>query len=148
MIYIGADHRGFTLKEYIKRRLAEDNLMYEDKGGLALIQQDDYVDYALAVGEAVVASLDHRGVLVCGSGAGVDMVANKIDGVRCALVQDEMRAKQARQHEDANVIALPADILEGEQAYQVVKAFLSTPFSGEERHKRRLEKMAEVEKNH
>lgn len=147
MNYIGADHRGFKLKEYIKKRFAEDNIMYEDKGDLTFIQQDDYVDYAVAVAEAVKQSPDHKGILLCGSGAGVDMVANKIDGIRCALVQDEMRAKQAREHEDANVIALPADILGEEAAYQVIKAFLSTPFSGEDRHKRRLEKMAEVEKN-
>ncbi len=146
MIYIGADHRGFKLKEYIKKRFVEDNLMYEDKGDLTYTQQDDYVDYAVAVSEAVKESLDHKGILLCGSGAGVDMVANKIDGIRCALVQDEMRAKQAREHENANVIALPADILGEEQAYQIIKAFLATPFSGEDRHKRRLDKMVEVEK--
>lgn len=148
MIYIGADHRGFKLKEYIKKRFNEENIMYEDKGDMTLTEQDDYVDYAKAVSEAVKQSPDHKGILICGSGAGVDMVANKIDGIRCALVQDEMRAKQAREHEDANVIALPADVLDDEAGYQLTKTFLTTPFSGEERHRRRLEKMAEVEKTH
>lgn len=146
MIYIGADHRGFKLKEYLKKRLEEEKIPFVDKGNVVLESQDDYVDYAKAVGEEVVKDPLHKGVLVCGSGAGVDMVANKIEGVRCALVQDSLRAKQAREHEDANVIALPADILHPEEAYEVVKTFFETPFSGDERHIRRLKKMAEVEK--
>ncbi len=148
MIYIGADHRGYKLKEYIKKRFSEEGIAFEDKGDLEMNSQDDYVDYARAVGEEVIKDETHKGVLICGSGAGVDMVANKIDGVRCALVQDGMRAKQARQHEDANIIALPADILGEEDGYQIVKTFMDEPFSGDERHKRRLEKMEEVEKQY
>ncbi len=145
MIYIGADHRGFTHKEYIKKRLAEDNISFEDKGDSELNNQDDYVDYAKAVSEEVIKDSSHRGVLLCGSGVGVDMVANKVDGVRCSLVHNAQGAIQSRQHEDANVIALPADSLQQEEAYQIVKTFLDTPFSGEERHIRRLEKMKEIE---
>lgn len=148
MLYLGADHRGFPLKEYIKKRLAEDAIEFEDKGDLTLDPGDDYVDFAKLVGDEVIKDESHRGVLICGSGVGVDMVANKIDGVRCALVSDITRAQQSRQHEDVNIIALPADLLEEEVGYQIVKAFLETPFSEEERHKRRLEKMHEVEENH
>ena len=148
MIYLGADHRGFKLKEYIKKRLSEDELEFVDKGDLVLDPEDDYVDFAKLVASEVIQDEKHRGVLICGSGVGVDMVANKIDGVRCALVGDAARAEQSRQHEDVNVIALPSDILEEETGYQIVKAFLNTPFSGEERHVRRLEKMKEVEETH
>ncbi len=148
MLYIGADHRGYKLKEYIKKRLVEDQVEFEDKGDMKLDPADDYVDFAKSVGDEVVRDANHRGVLICGSGVGVDMVANKIDGVRCALVGDIVRAEQSRQHEDVNVIALPADLLEEEIGYQIVKAFLKTPFSGEERHVRRLEKMREVEDQH
>ena len=146
MIYLGADHRGFKLKEYLKKRLEEDGVAFVDKCDTVLDSQDDYVDYAKAVGEEVTKDPEHKGILACGSGAGVDMVANKIDGVRCALVQDSMRAKQAREHENANVVALPADILSAEQAYEVVKTFIDTPFPGDARHLRRLQKMEEVEK--
>lgn len=145
MIYIGADHRGFKLKEYLKKRLEEEQIEFVDKGNTQLDSQDDYVDFAQAVGDEVAKNVDSRGILVCGSGAGVDMVANKIDGIRSALVQDGARAKQAREHEDANVLALPADILGEEEAYQIVTVFLQTAFSNEERHKRRLEKMHEIE---
>ena len=148
MIYLGADHRGFKLKEYIKKRLSEDEMEFTDKGDLVLDPQDDYVDFAKLVSDEVIKDEKNRGVLICGSGVGVDMVANKIDGVRCALVGDVTRAEQSRQHEDVNVIALPADILEEEVGYQIVKAFLNTEFSGEERHVRRLEKMQEVEDSH
>ena len=148
MLYLGADHRGFELKEYIKKRLEEDGIQFEDKGDKVLDPGDDYVDFAKLVGDEVIKDKDHRGVLMCGSGVGVDMVANKIDGVRCALVSDVERSEQSRQHEDVNVIALPADIVNKEDAYQIVKAFLETPFSGEERHVRRLEKLHDVEEEH
>lgn len=145
MIYIGADHRGFELKERLNKLLKEGGYQLTDLGDNVLNQQDDYVDYAIKVASAVKGGEGNMGILLCGSGVGVDMVANKIDGVRCALVFDEERAIQAREHENANVIALPADVLDEETAYKIVKAFLDTPFSNEERHKRRLEKIDEVE---
>jgi ribose 5-phosphate isomerase B len=147
MIYIGADHRGYKHKEYIKRRFTEENLAFVDKGDEVLNSQDDYVDYAKAVGDEVIKDPSHKGVLLCGSGVGVDMVANKIDGVRCSLVHDNSGAQQSREHEDANVIALPADKLHEEEAYQIIKTFLTTPFSGEARHVRRLEKMKQIEEH-
>lgn len=145
MIFIGADHRGFELKEWLLERLEEDGYSVRDLGNFHLDPKDDYVDYAKKVAESVKNVATNKGILLCGSGAGVDMVANKIDGIRSALVQDRERAIQARKHEDANVISLPADILEKDEAYEIIKAFLTTDFSGDERHERRLKKMKEVE---
>lgn len=148
MIYIGADHRGFDLKERIKKRLIDDGFQVTDLGSDHLDPQDDYVIFAHKVAEATVQDPENRGVILCGSGAGVDMVANKVDGIRSALVFDAIRAKQAREHEDANVISLPADTLDEETSYEIIKVFLQTKFNGEERHVRRLHEMEEVEKEH
>lgn len=145
MIYIGSDHRGFELKERLKKRLVDNGLTVTDLGNDHLDPQDDYVDFAQDVAEAVKGSVGNKGILLCGSGAGMDMVANKVKGIRSALVFDTQRAVQAREHEDANVITLPADILDEQQAYEITKAFLETGFSGEERHVRRLEKMGKIE---
>lgn len=144
-VYLGADHRGFELKNALIARLENENYETVDMGDLRFDKDDDYVDFAKRVAEAVADDDQAKGILMCGSGAGVDMVANKVDGVRSALVTDVARAVQARQHEDANVLSLPADMLNDQQAWQIVEAFLNTPFSGEERHERRLEKMEQVE---
>ncbi len=148
MIYLGADHRGFELKTSLKKRLLDEGLQVTDLGADRLDPTDDYVDFAQKVAEATVEDEINKGIILCGSGAGVDMVANKINGVRSALVFDIARAKQAREHEDANVISLPADILDEESAWEMVKIFIDTPFSGEERHIRRLNKIEEIEKEH
>lgn len=148
MIFIGADHRGFELKEKLKQHLTDEGFETIDLGNDHLDENDDYVVFAEKVARAVVGDENNYGIILCGSGAGVDMVANKINGVRSALVFDEPRARQAREHEDANVISLPADTLDGEEAFRIVKAFLTTEFSGEERHERRLEEMEEVEQEH
>ena len=148
MIYLGADHRGFELKERIKKRLLDEGYEVIDLGNNHLDPADDYVDFAHSVADATSSNPSNRGVLFCGSGAGVDMVANKVEGVRSALVFDVSRAVQARQDEDANVISLLADTLDEESTYEIVKTFLETEFSGEPRHKRRLEKMQKVEEEH
>lgn len=145
MIFIGADHRGFELKERLKKRLMDDGWQITDLGNDHLDPSDDYVIFAEKVAKAVVNDKTNFGIILCGSGAGVDMVANKIDGVRSALVFDVARAKQARSHEDANVISLPADTLDEEEAYEFIKTFLITPFSQEARHIRRLEEMKKIE---
>jgi ribose 5-phosphate isomerase B len=145
MIFIASDHRGFDLKKRLERRLLDEGFDVADLGNDNLDPSDDYVIFAEKVAEAVVADAVNRGIILCGSGAGVDMVANKVDGIRSALVFDLPRAVQAREHEDANVIALPADTLDEESALEIVKAFLTTEFSGDERHIRRLEEMKEVE---
>lgn len=148
MIFIGADHRGFELKEKLKKHLIEEGFEIADLGNDHLDPQDDYVIFAHKVADAVAGDPKNRGIILCGSGAGVDMVANKVEGVRSALVFDVPRAIQAREHEDANIISLPADTLDEKVAFEIVKALLTTEFSGEERHKRRLEEMKEVEEEH
>jgi ribose 5-phosphate isomerase B len=145
MIYIGADHRGWELKEELKRRLANDGIEVEDLGNEQLDPNDDYVDFAKAVAQTVANDSDSKGILVCGSGVGVDMAANKVRGARSCLVFDEKRAIQSREHEDANVLCLGSDILIADDAYEIVKAFIQTPFSGEERHVRRLNKLKELD---
>ncbi len=148
MIYLGADHRGFELKNKLKEHLVNEGFEVTDLGNDHLDPSDDYVDFAHKVADAVVQDPVNRGIILCGSGVGVDIVANKVSGVRCALVQDAQRAVQSRQHEDANILALPADILDEEQTYGIARAFLTTEFSGEQRHERRLEKLEEVEEEH
>lgn len=148
MIYLGADHRGFELKQRLKKRLLDEGFEVTDLGAENFLPGDDYVIYAHKVADAVAGGENDRGIILCGSGAGVDMVANKIPGVRSALVFDVPRAVQAREHENANVISLPADTLDEEQAFEITKAFLTTEFSGAERHKRRLQEMQEVEEDH
>jgi ribose 5-phosphate isomerase B len=145
MLYLGSDHRGFQLKEKLKDKLISDGVTIEDLGNTKFDPKDDYPIFAEKVANAVTVSLDNKGIVLCGSGVGVDMVANKVDGVRCALVQDEERVKQSREHEDINMLALPADIIDEEKAYKMVKIFLETPFSGDERHLRRLEEVKKVE---
>lgn len=145
MIYLGADHRGFELKGRLYRRLLDEGYEVTDLGNDHFDPADDYVDFAQKVAEAVVNDPKNKGIILCGSGAGVDMTANKIDGVRSALVPDVQRAKQAREDEDANILSLSADTLDEENAWEIVRTFLETPFSGETRHLRRLQKLEEVE---
>lgn len=144
-VFLGADHRGFELKKGLIGRLENEGYETVDMGDLRNDPDDDYVDFAKRVAESVVDEPQARGILICGSGAGVDMVANKVDGVRSALVTDVARAVQARQHEDANVVSLPADMVDEQLAWNIIVAFLNTPFSEDERHIRRLEKMSQVE---
>lgn len=148
MIYLGADHRGFELKERLKKHLIAEGFEVTDLGNDHLDPSDDYVIFAHKVADAVANDYKNRGIILCGSGAGVDMVANKVDGVRSALVFDVARAKQAREHEDANVLSLPADTLDEETAFEISKTFLTTGFSGEERHVRRLKELEKVEEEH
>lgn len=147
MIYIGADHRGFELKTRLYKRLVDQGYQVTDLGNDHLDPSDDYVDFAAKVGEAVVGDLKNRGILLCGSGVGVDIAANKLDGVRSALVDDVKKAQAARNDDNANVLSLPADSLDEETAFEIIKVFLDTDFSGEERYQRRIEKVEELEKS-
>lgn len=147
MIYLGADHRGFELKTRLFKRLFDEGYEVTDLGNDHLDPSDDYVDFAQDVAGAVVGGQGNIGILFCGSGAGVDITANKFDGIRSALVFDLARAKQAREDDNANVISLPADILDEEKAWEIIKIFIQTPFSEDERHKRRLKKLQNIEEN-
>lgn len=149
MIYLAADHRGFQLKEAIKGFLAGRSIGFEDVGALTYADGDDYVDFAQAASEKIAENpLEHKGIFLCGSGHGVDMVANKFKGIRAALCWNVQVAKQSREHEDANVLVLPTDWLDEALAEEIVMAWLGASFSGEERHVRRIGKIAELEQSH
>ena len=142
MIYLGADHRGFRLKEEIKKFLAEKNYQFEDMGNLAYDPNDDYTDFAKLVAKKVSEKPEeNKGILICGSGVGVDIVANKFKGVRSALADGVQTAKQSREHDDTNVLSLPADEVNFEIAKQIITVWLETPFSNGEKYKRRIGKI-------
>ena len=142
MIYLGADHRGFQLKEEIKKFLAEKKYQFEDMGNFAYDPSDDYTDFAKLVAQKVSEKPEERkGVLICGSGVGGDITANKFQGVRSALADDIATAKQSREHDDANVLSLPANEVGFELAKQILETWLTTPFSNGEKYKRRIDKM-------
>ena len=144
MIYLGTDHRGFQLKEKIKQWLSEWGYQYEDMGALEYNKEDDYPDFAKAVAEKVAAESDTRGILVCGSGVGVVIAANKIKGIRAGTAISAPQMKDSVSDENTNILGISADYL-SEQAQEIVKAFLETKFSGEERHIRRIEKIKILE---
>jgi len=142
MIYLGADHRGFQLKEEIKKFLAEKKYQFEDMGNFAYDPNDDYTDFAKLVAQKVSEKPEERkGVLICGSGVGVDITANKFHGVRSALADDVATAKQSREHDNTNVLSLPADEVNFELAKQILETWLATPFSNGEKYKRRIDKI-------
>ena len=143
-IAVGADHAGFPLKQDVLQWLGELGHDVLDCGtdGPASV---DYSDFARAVGEAVRAGQAELGVLVCGTGQGVAMAANKMRGVRCALCNDPYSARLTREHNDANVLAMGARVIGPGLARDVLEQFLGTPFSSEARHQRRIDKMMELE---
>lgn len=150
MIYIGADHRGYELKEEIKKFLYELDYQYEDLGAFELNKDDDYPDFATAVSEAVVLSLskgeDSKGILICGSGIGIAVAANKIKGVRAGTAYNPDQVQASVNDENLNVLAISSDFTSDEVAKEIVKAFLDTPFGQDERYLRRLKKIEELEK--
>ena len=142
MLYIGADHRGFKLKEEIKNFLAEKNYQFEDMGNFAYNPNDDYTDFAKLVAQKVSEKPEeNKGILICGSGVGVDITANKFHGVRSALADDIQTAKQSRAHDDTNVLSLPADEVDFTLAQKIITVWLETSFSNGEKYKRRINKI-------
>jgi RpiB/LacA/LacB family sugar-phosphate isomerase len=144
-VVVGADHRGYQLKDEIAAALRQAGHEALDVGTNSG-ESVDYPDYARAVGEAVRDGRAERGVLVCGSGVGASIAANKLRGVRAALCHDTYSARQGVEHDDMNVLCLGSRVVGSELALELVKAFLGARFSGEERYRRRLEKVAEMER--
>src|SRR3989344_2896599 len=144
MIYVGADHRGYELKEKIKQWLDELGYKYEDMGALEYNKDDDYPDHAKAVGDKVVSNPEHKGILTCGSGIGIAIAANKIKGVRAGTATSAEQAKASVNDEDLNVLAISADYTSEAEAQEIVKTFLETKFSSAERHARRVNKIKEL----
>ncbi|MCS7185405.1 MAG: ribose 5-phosphate isomerase B [Armatimonadetes bacterium] len=143
-IALGSDHAGFELKEWLKERLEEAGYECQDFG-THVPQSCDYPDFSVAVAHAVASGEFDTGIVICGTGIGSSIAANKIPGIRCALCWNEYTARMARTHNDANVLALGARVIGNELAWEIVKVWLETPFSGEERHRRRLEKISTLE---
>ena len=147
-VIIGADHRGFALKEDLKMFLEAGSYNVEDIGAESFVSTDDYPDYAQVVGAKVASEKGSRGIVVCGSGEGVCVVANKVPGVRAAAVYSTDLAQSAREHLDANVMTLSADATDQDTARAIALVFLTTDFSKEERHIRRIEKITNIEKQY
>lgn len=145
MLYLGADHRGFSLKEELKKWLLEKNIPFEDVGNKVLDPLDDDVDFARALAETIVSTEDARGIAICGSGTGMCVAANKVKGVRCAVAINKDLVKQDREHDNINMLSIPAQATAVELACQMVETFLKTDFSGQEKYQRRLNKMAALE---
>lgn len=137
MISLGSDHGGYELKQEVIKFLEKKGLEYKDYGCYNT-ESCDYPDFARAAAAAVADGSCDRGIVICTTGIGVSIVANKVHGVRCALCTSLNQAKMTRLHNDANMLALGASTVTAEQALEIVDMFLSTEFSGEERHVRRV----------
>jgi ribose 5-phosphate isomerase B len=142
-IAIGADHAGFQLKDTLKKLLDEMAILYEDVG-TSSAQAVDYPDFAKTVAEGVAGGRFDRGILVCGTGVGMAIAANKVAGVRAANIVDTDTARLAREHNDLNVLTLGARVLPESRAREIVKTFLQTSFEGG-RHATRVEKIHAIE---
>ena len=143
MIAIGSDHGGFALKQEIMKHLEERKLEYIDFGPYSS-DSCDYPQYGAAVGRAVASGSCERGILICGTGIGISISANKIHGVRAALCGDCFSAEMTRRHNDANIVALGARVVGPGLALKIVDTFLDTEFEGG-RHARRIEQMMALE---
>src|SRR5687767_4036931 len=146
-IAIGADHAGFELKEKLRDCLRDLGHQAIDAG---TVNTDpvDYPDYAEAVGKFILAGKAERGVLVCGSGVGASVAANKLPGIRAALCHDTYSARQGVEHDDMNILVLGARVIGVEMARELVEHFLAAKFNGEERHQRRVEKIKALERRY
>ncbi len=148
-IYLGADHRGWELKNKIGEWLTGKGHTVHDVGAEKMDEKDDYPDYAFKVAEAVAEQPhERRGIVLCGSGAGMAVAANKVAGVRAALMHEPKITEAARQDDDINILALGADFISEETAKTVVEAFLETAFDPAERHVRRVGEMLQYEGQH
>ncbi|MEU4474266.1 ribose-5-phosphate isomerase [Micromonospora sp. NPDC023888] len=145
-VYLGSDHAGFELKVHLANHLAKQGYDVVDVGPHSYDPDDDYPTFCLHTGDQVVADETGLGVVIGGSGNGEQIAANKVAGVRAALAWSVETAQLARQHNDANVVAIGARQHTLDDATGIVEAFLNTPFSGNERHARRITQVAEYEK--
>lgn len=143
MIAIGSDHGGYSLKQVIMKHLDERGLEYHDFGTYSE-ESCDYPDYGEAVGRAVASGEYERGIIICGTGIGISISANKVHGIRAALCGDCFSAEMCRRHNDANILALGERVMGQGLAIKICDIFLDTPFDGG-RHARRVEKMMAIE---
>ena len=146
-IFIGADHRGYELKEKIATWLFDLNYEFEDLGADHLDNSDDYTKYASEVASMVAKRPHSRGVLLCGSGVGADIVANKFDGIRASIGKNVLQVKAGRHDDDMNILVIAADYTIEKEAKAMLIAFLETKFSEKERYERRIEDIQKIEAN-
>jgi len=146
-IYIGADHRGFELKDKISRWLFEMEHAYFDVGALKIDPNDDYTKYAEGVASLVAKNTGSRGILLCGSGVGVEVMANKFDGIRASVGKNVLQVEAGRNDDDMNILVIAADFTSEKEAKAMLIAFLETKFSGKVRYERRLEEIEKIEAN-
>ena len=142
-IVIGSDHGGYLLKEHIKKYLEENNYDIEDYGTHSL-ESVDYPEFGQRVAEAVAQGKYKKGILVCGTGLGISIAANKVKGIRAVVVSESFSAKMSHLHNDANILALGGRVVGPDLAVEIVDVWLNTPFEGG-RHAKRLEKIREIE---
>ena len=146
-IAIGADHAGYDLKNYLYEKIESMGHSIVDVGAQTLDPDDDYPDFAKAVGKQVSSQESDRGILVCGSGVGASIAANKIVGIRASICHDIYSAHQGVEHDDMNILCIGALVVEKNLASELASNFIKAKFSGKERHIRRLNKVFELESN-
>lgn len=145
MIAVGCDHAGLDLKLEVIKYLYENNLSYKDFGTYSN-ESCDYPDYAEAVAKSVLNHECERGILICGTGIGISIAANKFKGIRAALCSDTYSAHATREHNDANILAMGSRVVGPGLAVDIVKTFLNTPFSNDQKHIARINKIENIEK--
>lgn len=144
-IFIGADHRGFELKNKLIEFLQDQNIRVEDLGNYSFDQEDDYPDYAKKVAQAVLQNIDEfLGILVCGSGAGVSIAANRSSRIRCAVAINEDQVKHVRENDHANILAISSDHTDFETAKKYIEVFLGAKPNQEQKYIRRIKKLDEA----
>mgnify|MGYP001069027495 CR=1 FL=1 len=142
MIYLGADHRGYNLKEEIKNFLEQEKIKFQDLGNLKYDEEDDYPDFAKKVAEKISSnSKKDKGILICGAGIGMSIAANKFKKVRAGLCLSGYMAKRAVEEDDINILCLAADITDVGTSERIIKEWLKAKFRNEARYKRRLKKI-------
>ena len=144
-IAIGADHAGYELKQELKEFLSSQGHQVEDVGAHALEPTDDYPDFTSVLAERVASRDAERGIMVCGSGVGASVAANKVKGIRASVCHDTYSAHQGVEHDDMNVLCLGARVVGGELARELANAFVAASYTGDERHQRRLGKVLDME---
>ena len=144
MIALGSDHAGFELKQAIMKHLDERKIEYKDYGTYSA-DSCDYAVYAEKTARAVVGGECELGLLFCGTGVGISIAANKVKGVRACCCSDLFSAEMTRLHNNANILCLGGRVVSVEKATEIVDIFLDTPFSGEERHQRRIDQITDIE---
>jgi ribose 5-phosphate isomerase B len=145
-VAIAGDHAGFSLKKWLVQELSKEGLQITDLGAFDETPSD-YPDFARSLGKAVTSGQAERGILVCGSGIGACVAANKIKGIRAGLAHDAYSGHQGVEHDDMNVLCLGSRVIGPAPALEIARAFLAAKFTNEERHARRLKKVLDIERN-